>query len=156
MAHVADTQTLLGREITKRLTQLRISRREFVRRTGLSRQTLHNVEREGITDLWATTFRALDRGLGWPSGTAEALAKNDESVLDALSSDESNAMVLRESLLARVADMTPQELDVLTKVLETGLFGRAASTMGEHVALMDKALHALNEAGRDVSGKVVG
>lgn len=156
MATTAENQTLLGREITKRLNQLRLSRREFVRRSGLSRQTLHNIEREGYTELWASTFRALDTGLGWPSGTAQALAHGDESALETLAGDESNIMVTRESLLSRVAEMPPDELELLTRVLETRLFGRTATSMRDHVELMERAMRALDEIGQQGRGNVVG
>lgn len=157
MANVADTQaqTLLGRSITERLKQLRISRREFVKRTGLSRQTLHNVEREGYTDLWASTFRALDSGLGWPPGTAEKLSKGDESALDEIERDDANISMIRESLYSRIESMGVLELDALIRILETDLFGGQLKSHAEQASMMDRAILALNRLKQGDGGKPI-
>ena len=68
-----QASTLAG-GLAKRLEQLGMSRRELSRRAGLSRQTIHNIEHEGIINLRPTTFSALDTALKWEPGTAFALA----------------------------------------------------------------------------------
>lgn len=75
MGNQAETHSSqLAERITERLDQLGMSRRELSRRTGLSRQTIHNIEKEGSTNLKPATFRALDAALHWDSGTALAFA----------------------------------------------------------------------------------
>ena len=76
-------QTMLGKALTERLYQLGISRREFVRRSNISRQTLHHIEHDGRTALAPATYAALDEHLKWTAGTAYALANdNDEPLKD--------------------------------------------------------------------------
>lgn len=65
---------LLGKRVQERLHQLGMSRRELARRANLSRQTIHNIEHEGATNLKPSTLKALDKALKWEDGTALALA----------------------------------------------------------------------------------
>lgn len=55
-----------------------MSRRAFAIRSGLSRQTVHNIEVECRTELAPATLAALDVALRWPTGKAHALANGDE------------------------------------------------------------------------------
>lgn len=144
MANMADTPpSLLAGEITKRLVQLKISRREFVRRTGLSRQTLHNVEREGVTDLWPTTFHALDLGLEWPTGTAQELAKGNASAISSVLTIDERLAYLRNDVMQRIADMDLEKLEALVGLMEGQVFGKVAKTTAEHIAMVEKRLAEL-------------
>src|SRR5436190_18403776 len=78
----APNASVLGTEFTKRIRQLGISRRELCKRTGLSRQTLHNIEHGGRIELRPATWQALDAGLMWTPGTAHALSMGDVSVVE--------------------------------------------------------------------------
>lgn len=140
MAHQTDSApSLLARFITERLATLSMSRREFVRRTDLSRQTLHNIEREGLTSLWPTTFAALDRGLEWPKGTAEGLAKGDPSAIERVQSIERLAAI-RNQVMHRVETMNLSELENLAHVMETMAFGTHAASTEDHVAKVESRL----------------
>lgn len=107
--------TTLAMAFTKRLAQLGISRREFTRLTGVSRQTLHNIEVEGRTVLAPATLAALDRGCRWQPGTALALAHGDDSVLaDAdVWSREAKANELRWLLVERITRMSLEDLETM-------------------------------------------
>lgn len=137
--------SLLASEITKRLAGLRISRREFVRRTGLSRQTLHNVEREGLTDLWPTTFKALDRGLEWPEGTAKQLAAGDVTVIDEVLSLDQRLTMLRNQLMHGILQMDLPELSHLIDVMEKHVFNRSTGGAAEHVQMVEARLDRMEQ-----------
>lgn len=114
--------TALSRAFTERITTLGISRREFTKRSGLSRQTIHNIEKGGRTVLNAGTYAALDRGLYWRPGTALALSQDDESVLEYA---DQLTVVDRESatrwrIVERISSMSLAELDRLAAQMESG------------------------------------
>jgi DNA-binding XRE family transcriptional regulator len=75
-----DQTRTLASELAKRLAMLGMSRRELARRTGLSRQTIHNIEHEGSSNLKQTTYKALDLALKWEPGTALALSLGQEGI----------------------------------------------------------------------------
>lgn len=118
-------QTLLAREFTKRINQLGMSRRLLVKRTGLSRQTLHNIERGGRTDLKPQTLMALDAGLYWRPGTCLALAHGDESVLvDADGSGAANREdAFKWRIVERIQRMSLEELERMASQMEADDFG---------------------------------
>lgn len=105
----------LADAFTARIRQLGISRREFVKRSGLSRQTLHNIEVDGRTVLQNDTYAKLDRALHWSPGTALALACGDDSVLT--SNDpaavEQRANGLRWLIVERLQSLSIEELETL-------------------------------------------
>lgn len=75
MSNQTDRQArTLAAGITERLEQLGMSRRELARRAKLSRQTIHNIEKLGSTNLKPSTFTALDSALKWEPGTSLSLA----------------------------------------------------------------------------------
>lgn len=116
----AKRESVLAREFTKRITQLGMSRRELVKRSGLSRQTLHNVEREGRTELKPATLRALDQALYWAPGTALALSKGDASVLvdaDAMGHAEREA-AFRWRIVEKVQRMTLEDLERMVSLMD--------------------------------------
>lgn len=101
-----------------RMLKLGMSKRELATRTGLSRQTINNVENGKI--LIGRTLAALDNGLYWKAGTALALSEGNDSLLkDAdLLIKEDDGSVTRWSLVMRVASMSLNELDQLTVYLD--------------------------------------
>lgn len=117
-------QTVLAREFTKRITRLGISRRELTKRTGLSRQTLHNIEYGGKIDLRPATLQALDAGLMWQPGTAYALSQGDMSVLDTadamMHADKESAF--RWRIVEKIGRMSLDDLERLVSVLESETF----------------------------------
>lgn len=116
----ASQASVLAREFTRRISQLGMSRRELTKRTGLSRQTLHNIEREGRTDLKPATLQALDRGLYWRPGTCLALLAGDVSVLDSadamLHADKESAY--RWRIVERIQRMSLVELERMVSMME--------------------------------------
>lgn len=108
----------LGEAMRDRMLKLGMSKRELATRTGLSRQTINNVENGKI--LIGRTLAALDNGLYWKAGTALALSEGNDSLLkDAdLLIKEDDGSVTRWSLVMRVASMSLNELDQLTVYLD--------------------------------------
>ena len=126
-----NTQTgqasLLAGGLKERLEQLGMSRRELARRTGLSRQTIHNIEHEGATNLKPSTFIALDGALKWEPGTALSLALG-----------KGNARTIEEKLmeyLGRIAihlsHMSSEELELTAIMLEEHQLGTANHSTAE-------------------------
>lgn len=105
-----ETQTALGKAFTYRLNQLGLSRRELVRRTGLSRQTLHNIEHSNLP-LLPATLAAIDVALRWTEGTA--LALYDGTDVPKESSEPDRVEALRMRVVKRVILMTADELEKL-------------------------------------------
>lgn len=112
--------TLLASAFTERIRQIGLSRRELTKRTGLSRQTLHNIEHEGNTHLKPATLEALDKALHWSPGTAYALANGDASVLEARNGMTAEDMeaVYRWRIVARIQRMPMAELERLIANIE--------------------------------------
>lgn len=91
-----------------------MSRREFVKRSGISRQTLHNIEIESRINLTKTTMDLLDKHLHWPPGTTWALCNNDDSYFhpDAETVEE-RAQGLRWVLTQRIESLSLEDLETL-------------------------------------------
>lgn len=107
-----DTITLAS-AFTQRLAQLGMSRREFAKRSGLSRQTIHNVEVEQRTELAPATLAALDNALRWPTGKAYALANGEPFADSDGQSDEDKANGLRWVLVKRLDSLSLAELETM-------------------------------------------
>lgn len=118
-------ESILAEAFTRRITQLGMSRRQLTARTGLSRQTLHNIEREGRTDLKPATLQALDKGLYWRPGTCLALINGDESVLDdadaTLHRDKESAY--RWRIVEKIQRMSLTELERMVSIMEGEALG---------------------------------
>lgn len=120
-AVIDETRTMLSQAFTKRLSQLGISRREFVRRSGLSRQTLHNIEVEGRTDLAAATMAKLDEHLQWKVGTTHALANGDAGWLtEDAHAQEERAMKLRWQIVQHLSVLSLEDLETLVYQWDMG------------------------------------
>lgn len=109
--HNGQTNTALAEAFTRRLGQLGLSRREFARRSGLSRQTIHHIENDNRTDLAPATFAALDETLRWPTGMAYALAKGEP--LQQTESDVDRATKLRWAIIERIATLSIEDLEAM-------------------------------------------
>lgn len=109
---------VLAEAMRERMANLGISKRELATRTGLSRQTINNIEngREAI----GRTLAALDNGLYWKPGTALALSQGKASSLADfdLLIKEDDGSVTRWRLVMKVASMDIKELDQLTVYLD--------------------------------------
>lgn len=115
------TVETLGSGLTERLEQLGMSRRELARRTGLSRQTIHNIER-GISVPKPETMAALDRALKWTRGTAEALVAGKPIPRGRAKTDEQLARIR-----FRLAHMSPAEIELTLIMLEEHHLGNNSS-----------------------------
>lgn len=116
----SETPSLLASEISKRLMQLLISRRALAQASGLSRQTLHAIEREGHTNLSPATCEALDRALRWPSGTTYKLSQGDTAALASLQqpSAKEQAAIRRKQLVDLVLSFSDSELETFALFIE--------------------------------------
>jgi len=113
---------------------------------------LHNVEREGFTDLWPSTFHALDTGLEWPEGTAAELAKgNADAITDVLSTDDRIEYV-RQEMLGKVARMSLEELETLVELWEGHVLGKPAKSTAEHIAMVESRLQTLEKRLNETPG----
>jgi len=112
--------SLLGQKVQFRLEQLGMSRRELSRRTGLSRQTIHNIEHEGSTHLKPSTFNALDAALKWKPGTALAFAMGEGTAQDI------GTRLIKEyvcQIALHLAQMTTEELELTLIMMEENQLG---------------------------------
>jgi transcriptional regulator with XRE-family HTH domain len=148
MAHQqTDTLSLLSVELTKRLKQLGYSRREFERRSGLSRQTLFKIEHEGHTDLRDDTYRTLDEHLKWVPGTALALSQGEVKAVE-----QADALTLadRESayrwrIVEKIQSMSLGELETMVAIMEERTLGEVAMSTARHIELMEQRISALED-----------
>lgn len=146
----ASAGSALGVELARRLKQLGISRREFVNRSGVSRQTLHKIEHEGHTVLRDQTYAALDEHLYWVPGTAVALASGD---ISAVEQADALTLVDRESayrwrIVERLQSMSLDELERMVAIMEGESLGEAPISTARHIELMEQRLRLL-ESQRD-------
>jgi len=140
MAETAAAQSnTLAEGLVNRLNQLGMSRRELARRTGLSRQTIHNIEHEGMTNLKPSTFQALDQALKWASGTALALGLG-----------KGTPETIEERLthyLARIAvhlsHMDTEQLELTLIMMEEHELGKSVQTTDEFTRKVGKLVQKL-------------
>jgi len=139
----------LAQSITERLNQLGMSRRELSRRTQLSRQTIHNIEREGNTNLKPSTFSALDAALHWAPGTAlsYALGKGTDKA-----NTEERVLEYVGRIALRMSHMTTEELELCLIMMEENELGQRNNSSDEFksrmkglVAAWQKQLDQLRE-----------
>lgn len=138
-------QTLLGAELARRLKTLGLSRREFVSRSGISRQTLHKIEHEGHVDLRAITYALLDEHLKWAPGTAVGLA---EGTVIAVEQADVLARADRESayrwrIVERLATLELEQLERIIAIMERELLGESMTSTAHHILTMDRKLAEL-------------
>lgn len=108
-----DTQTELGKAFTHRLRQIGLSRRELERRSGLSRQTLHNIE-HGEANQLPATLAIIDEHLRWREGTALALQDGDTSVLNGKANHTASELAAKRlDAIQRIVLMSEDELETL-------------------------------------------
>lgn len=141
----AQARSILGVELAKRLKQLGISRREFVTRSGVSRQTLHKIEHEGHTDLRDQTYAALDEYLYWVPGTAVALAAGDVSAVesaDALTRTDRES-AYRWRIVERLQSMSLSDLERMVAIMERETLGESPITTARHIELMERKIAQL-------------
>lgn len=124
---------------TQRLNQLGLSRRELMRRSGLSRQTLHHIEHGGRTTLKPPTMQALDKALHWHPGTTAALCRGDFTGIE--HADEW-VIVEREGayrwrIVQRMSRMSLQELEKLEALMEGANLG------SDEIDDPQEAIHAM-------------
>jgi hypothetical protein len=138
----------LGQEITKRLAQLGMSRREFSRRNKLSRQTLHSLEHSYNKGFAPSTFDAVDVGLKWPSGTAKAFYEGIANAKDLLGGSTTEELIREylSSILGHVCQMNLEELEREVLMLEEETFGRPLPTSEESLNVIRETVNRLTNA----------
>lgn len=149
--HQTESDGLLARAFTHRLEQLGLSRREIVRRSGLSRQTLHNIEHGEHGELKPSTLAAIDRVLRWMPGTALALSRGDASALesgDALNESD-RASAYRWGIVERIQSMSLAELERMIANMDTAASNgddAATESHDDFMARADERIRALEQA----------
>lgn len=150
MPNKTDRQaSSLAAGITERLDDLGMSRRELSRRAGLSRQTIHNIEKEGNTNLKPSTFQALDAALRWQPGTSLSLALGQAGPSKV--EERVNEYLCRIAL--HLSHMSTAQLELTLIMLEENQLGKANQTteqftqaVGELVRGLLDQITALREA----------
>ena len=145
----------LGAELARRLKQLGISRREFVSRSGVSRQTLHKIEHEGHTELRDQTYAALDEHLYWVPGTAVALAHGDISAVeqaDALTRVDRES-AYRWRIVERLSSMSLDDLERMVAIMERETLGESPISTARHIELME---HKITQMEHQRDGETIG
>lgn len=107
-----SSPTALAAAFTKRIKQLGLSRREVVRQSGISRQTIYNIEVTGHTDLRESTYHSLDEVLKWVPGTSRGLATgelSDAGDADLLTTADRES-AFRWQIVLRIANLNSDEL----------------------------------------------
>ena len=122
-----STGSLLAMKLNQRLETLGMSRRELARRTGLSRQTIHNIEHSGATNLKAGTFMLLDKALKWQAGTAMAYALG-RGTPDVVQANVEDYLV---RIAIHLAQMTTEELELTLIMMEENQLGTTTRTTQE-------------------------
>lgn len=117
----------LAAGITERLDDLGMSRRELSRRAGLSRQTIHNIEKEGNTNLKPSTFQALDEALRWQPGTAMALALGRGDAVDI----EARLMDYVCRIAVHLSHMSTAQLELTLIMMEENQLGTSRESTPE-------------------------
>ncbi len=139
MPNRTDRQNLtLAGQLAGRLEQLGMSRRELSRRTGLSRQTIHNIEHEGNTNLKPSTFSALDTALKWEAGTALALAMGQSGTRDI----ETRLMEYVTRIAVHLSHMSTAELELTLVMMEENQLGTTNHTTEEFSKAVGLAVKA--------------
>jgi len=111
----------LANGVALRLEQLGMSRRELARRAHLSRQTIHNIEHEGTTNLKPSTFIALDNALKWQPGTALGLALGTGQP----GTTEERLMDYLTRIALHLSHMTTEQLELTLIMMEEHELGYA-------------------------------
>jgi len=144
MAHQqTDSLSLLSVELTKRLRQLGLSRREFERRSGISRQTLYKIENEGHTDLRDLTYQMLDEHLKWVPGTALALSQGETTEADDALTLADKESAYRWRIVEKIQTMSLADLETMVAIMETRTLGITADSTEHHLDLMETRISAL-------------
>lgn len=155
MAHQqTETLSVLSVEMTKRLKQLGLSRREFERRSGLSRQTLFKIEVEGHTDLRDHTYQVLDEHLKWVPGTALALSQGDARAVE---SADALTLADRESayrwrIVEKIQNMSLRDLETMVALMEARTLGEVTASTAEHLGMMEERIKAVEGMTQSVGG----
>lgn len=106
----------LSREVAQRIDEFGIARAEFARRSGVSRQTIYNIEVLGWTSLRPTTYAILDKYLRWQPGTAYALATERIDKAVPLEPDEC-IYKIRWRIIERLETLSVDDLTMVLTVM---------------------------------------
>lgn len=122
---------LLGEQIAQRLDQLGMSRREFARRSNISRQTLHDLEHSQSKGFAESTFDAVDIGLKWEPGTAKAFHSGNRHAREVIGpTKEERVNEYLKAILSRLVTMTIDELEREVLMLEEEAYGKPLTEAG--------------------------
>jgi len=155
-------QSLLAKAFKERIAALGLSRRDVSIRSGLSRQTLHNIEHEGQTKFIPQTLRALEAALMWEPGTCAQLLKGIDVASNTTNSAEyekgvrmAKETILRWGIVERVSHLSLEELERFASALELEVLGINEETHGsaEVQAFMRRSVESMN---RRISDNVSG
>jgi transcriptional regulator with XRE-family HTH domain len=125
----------LAASITERLNQLGMSRRELSRRTGLSRQTIHNIEKEGNTNIRPSTLKAIDEALHWEAGTALSYALGKGADMGVT---HERVLAYVSQIALRLTHMSTEQLELCLIMMEENELGQANHSTEEFKAAMER------------------
>lgn len=152
-----EPTTLLGEAIRKRINQLGISRRELAKRSGISKQTIHDLEHSQRA-FKGSTLMAIDQALKWKEGTALAFHTGDDPNRDGGESVEAKVTRYFNAIMAHLATMTTDELERELLMLEEESFGRtfpnSADAMVAYEARFKTLASQLSETWESLNGNV--
>lgn len=118
-----------------------MSRRELARRSGISKQTIHNLE-HSTKGFHLATFEALDRALKWQPGTAEIYHAGNQPD----STERSKKQILRQYLTGIMIHLARMDIDDLERellMLEEESFGRTFPTNDQAITEYEAKLQTL-------------
>lgn len=138
-----EPTTVLGEALRKRLDQLGMSRRELARRSGISKQTIHDIEHSD-RGFHPSTLTAIDQALRWEPGTAFALSCG-ETERDSGEAIEAKVTRYFADIIKHLATMNADELERELLMLEEESFGRTFSNSADAIEAYDARLIKLAE-----------
>jgi transcriptional regulator with XRE-family HTH domain len=75
---VTTTVNTIGQALEARRTELGWTQRDLSHQSGVSLTTISAIERGARDNFQTVTLNALDRALGWPHGTLEAIQRGEQ------------------------------------------------------------------------------
>ena len=141
-----QTSNLLGEQITKRLAQLAMSRREFCRRFSLSRQTLYALEHSSKKGFHEETFAIVDEGMKWPEGTAKGFYNGFADAKDRNLTTEDLVREYVGAIVRHIYTMDIEQLEREVLMLEEEAFGRELGPNDESIAVIRETVERLSQA----------
>lgn len=137
-----EPTTVLGEAIRKRIQQLGLSRRELAKRSGISKQTIHELEHsdKGFS---GQTLELLDAALKWEPGTSLEFWMGNPNARDGGEAIETRVTEYLTKIIRHLATMGVDELEREVIMLEEETFGRSFPNIEEAIPEYEARLQSL-------------